>query len=67
MSGRETPKLSAFELECRRLMEARLAATSESEKSDAEWALTYAMQMHRAGRFEEYLALKAEQEARQAS
>jgi hypothetical protein len=61
---RELRSPSPFVAECRRLMNARCAATSASEREDAEWALTYAMQMHRAGRFDEYLALRAEQEAR---
>lgn len=61
---REPIALTPFEVECRRLIDARLAATTPDEKSDAEWALTYALQMHRAGRFDEYLAQLAEQQAR---
>lgn len=57
--------MTPFVVECWRLMEARLHATSKAEKDDAEWALTYAMQMHRAGRFEEYLAQLAEQQQAQ--
>lgn len=57
---------SPFVLECQRLMDARLKATSVDEKADAEWALDYAMQMHRHGRFNEYLAQLAEQQARRA-
>jgi hypothetical protein len=61
------PPPTPYVTECQRLMTARLAATSKSEKDDAEWALQYAMQMHRAGRFEEYLAQRVEQLARHSA
>lgn len=61
---RTMEKPSPFVTECQRLMAARLAATTPAEKDDAEWALTYAMSMHRAARFDEYLAQLAEQQAR---
>lgn len=60
MAGQSTP----FTLECRRLMDARLATKIQTERDDAEWALTYLFQMNRAGRLDEYFALKAEQDAR---
>lgn len=63
---RENAGPSPFVLECQRLMEARIKATSPAEKEDAEWALNYAMSMHRAGRFDEYLSLLAEQQVRRA-
>lgn len=53
---------SSFVAECQRIMGARLAATSDAEREDTEWALTYAMQMHKAGRWPEYMAMRAEQE-----
>jgi hypothetical protein len=37
-------------------------ASSLAECEDAEWALTYLFQMHRAGRLEEYFALREAQE-----
>lgn len=53
-----------FDREMRRLLAARLAATTQAEKDDAEWAMTYLFQMNGAGRLDEYLAQRAEQEAR---
>jgi hypothetical protein len=45
-----------FVVECQRLMTARRAATTATERDDAEWALTYVMQMQRTGRLDEYFA-----------
>ena len=62
-SRRDLEMPSPFVVECRRLMDARLSAVNAAGE-DAEWALTYCFQMHRAGRFDEYLALRTEQESR---
>ena len=58
------PEASPFVRECQRLMTARQKATTTDERADAEWALEYLFQMHRAGRFEEYLAQRAAIDAR---
>lgn len=48
-----------FVLECQRLLDARLATTNAAERDDAEWAMTYLFQMHKAGRLDEYFANRA--------
>lgn len=47
-------KPTPFTIEANRIMDARLSATTQSEKDDAEWALTFLFQMNKAGRLQEY-------------
>lgn len=50
------PAKTRFVQECERLMTARLRATSDGEREDAEWALTFLFHMNHAGRLDEYFA-----------
>ena len=54
--------MSAFERECRRLLEIRLKATTKDEREDAEWALQYVITLNGQGRLDEYFASRAESE-----
>ena len=54
--------VTPFVAECWRIAKARSAAKTQAEKEDAEWALTFLFQMHKAGRLEEYFAGRQERD-----